>query len=173
MSCRRSRPSRWGPPALFALVLALGAQTLGCFDPIHADAVAELGGEAQGVRTGPNHRPGQPCLVCHGGDGPGPDFEMAGTVYETRAGTAAAAGVTVRLTDAKGIPMEARTNQVGNFYIEGDRWSPTYPVRVELTRGGTPNKMETRIGRQTGCASCHQKAGSTTIAPLVYFSEAP
>lgn len=173
MNRRPSRPSPWGSPALLAALLALAAPTLACFDPVHDDAVAALGDEAQGVRRGPNHRPGQPCLVCHGGDGPGPDFEMAGTVYETRAGTAAAAGVTVRLTDAKGSATQVSTNSVGNFYIEGSRWSPTYPVRVELAGGGKTQKMESRIGRQTSCASCHEKQGSTTMAPVVYMSEGP
>jgi len=112
------------------------------------------------VRPGPNHRPGQDCLTCHGGDGPGsPDFSIAGTIYSARNVLEPLAGASVVLTDAKGSTRSAVTNEVGNFYIAADRWSPSYPLFVELDdpradEGGV-KKMATRIGRYGGCAFCH------------------
>ena len=48
------------------IAIALGA----CVDETHELQVQALGGEAPGVPKGPLHRPGQPCLVCHGEAGP-------------------------------------------------------------------------------------------------------
>ena len=82
-------------PFIIGLVALLLAQALvGCsvvedvLDPVHARQVAALGGDPSGQRNGPTHRPGQPCLVCHGGLGPGgPDLSVGGTIYESMADT--------------------------------------------------------------------------------------
>lgn len=137
------------------LLLCLGLAA--CPNPNHADAVDALGDEANGVGPGPNHRPGQPCLTCHGGSGPGPDFVIGGTIYAVRNGTQALSGVQVSITDANGSPAPSRlvSNSVGNFYLESERWSPTYPLAVSLTYDGQTKKMNSLIGRNGGCAFCH------------------
>ena len=56
-----------------------------CGDPVHDARVAALGDERPGVPAGPNHRPGQPCLACHGGDGPS-DVELAVAAYNAGPG---------------------------------------------------------------------------------------
>ena len=63
------------------LLIAAGA-VFACGDPTHDRAVEVLGGEAPGVPEGPLHRPGQPCVTCHGDSGPASgEFSLAGTVY--------------------------------------------------------------------------------------------
>jgi hypothetical protein len=144
-----------------------------CADPQHTDSVDALGPEAQGVREGPQHRPGQPCTVCHGGDGPGdPEFVAAGTVYDRRGSFNGLEDVTVVLRDINGSTFSTRTNDVGNFYVEASRWAPTFPIFVELQFGGLTKKMDTRIGRDGGCGKCHQKNGDTSHNPAVYLKEA-
>jgi hypothetical protein len=132
----------------FSVALALASA---CGDPTHDDAVAALGPEAPGVSPGPTHRPGQPCLTCHGGLGPaGQQFSIGGTAYENQRlpapdGAAAPAspplvGATVQLSDSSGLtdasdgasPASATrtttTNSVGNFFILESDWAPTFPV---------------------------------------------
>jgi hypothetical protein len=145
------RPSRF-----IAVLVPLLATVASCFNPVHSEAVDALGGEASGVRPGPTHRPGQPCLTCHGGDGPGsPDFVFAGTVFTKRNVNTGAPNVTVTLTDAYGNKHAALTNSVGNFYLTS--WSPTYPVSVSLSSKDVANPpvMHSAIGRNGSCAFCH------------------
>ena len=60
-------------------------------NPVHDNEVAALGPEDPSVPPGPDHRPGQPCLVCHGGSGPASaQFAVGGTVYAAQIGTRAA-----------------------------------------------------------------------------------
>lgn len=138
--------------------LVVATATASCFDPVHSDAVDELGGETAGVPTGETHRPGQPCTTCHGGSGPAsPELSVAGTIYDSRNSPTALSGVSIVLTDSS-QPPQTRTevsNAAGNFYIEQDRWSPTFPLFVTLKFNGEEKKMLTRIGRNGGCAFCH------------------
>ena len=135
-----------------------------CANPVRADAVAALGDEAPGVSPGPEHRPGQPCLTCHGGDGPGPDFAIAGTIFETRGSDKPLKGVAVTLTDANRDTRQPVSNTVGNFYLRAAEWSPTFPVFVSLTYADPATgknvsiDMLTRLGGNGGCASCHHGA---------------
>jgi hypothetical protein len=166
--------------SLLAAALLL-ATLASCMNPVHSDAVTALGDEAPGVRRGPTHRPGQPCLTCHGGDGPGePDFELAGTVYEMdgqgRPDTSRGApGVTVALVDAQGNRYATETNSAGNFYVQEGRFSPVYPVYVTLERAGrVASTMKTRIGRRGSCADCHRgQDGRKDLAPAVFVEIAP
>jgi hypothetical protein len=144
--------------ALIATLLALGA----C-DPVHDDAVAALGPEAAGVRRGPLHRPGQPCILCHDGEIGDPQrFTVAGTVYETPSHLVAAAGISVVLIDANASQTELQVNAAGNFYATPGQYDPTFPVQVFLrVAGGQSVRMQTLIeGNGTvlpngSCASCH------------------
>jgi hypothetical protein len=118
--------------------MALACFVVGaCGDPVHGAEVDALGPEAAGVPRGPTQRPGQPCLTCHGGLGPGdPTFVTAGTVYVLAyaAGLAKTplVGGTVQLVDANGSTFAATTNSVGSFYVTTDQWSPVFPL------GGRP-----------------------------------
>ncbi len=153
-----------------SLLLFFVALGMGCIDPVHADAVDALGPEAAGVRQGPTHRPGQPCLTCHGGDGPGePDMSVGGTVYAVRGGSTALPGVTVRLTDAKGSQWSSVSNSVGNFYVFKEEWDPVFPLTVALRYGDESAEMRTPIGRDGGCATCHRGTGDARRMPAVYL----
>jgi hypothetical protein len=155
------------------VLLLLAAVSASCLDPVHSDAVDALGPEASGVREGPTHRPGQPCLTCHGGDGPGPDFAAAGTVYETRDGTVPLPNVAVLLRDSSGTTRTAVTNSAGNFYLTAGEWTPAYPMFAELHDGDLVKAMETRIGRNGGCAECHRVGGQTKMPPVYMKETAP
>ena len=153
-----------------AWVLTLCALAAACMDPIHSDAVAALGGETSGVRKGPEHRPSQPCLVCHGADGPGsPEWSIAGTAYTTRGGTDALSGATVVLTEPDGSEHRLPTNQAGNFYIDARRWQPTYPLRARLESGSEKVEMQSLINGPTSCATCHRGSGGPRSVPPIYL----
>ncbi len=160
--------------ALLAAALAAIALTVGAScDPVHSDAVADLGPEASGVGPGPTHRPGQPCLVCHGGSGPGsPQWAVAGTAYQSEEGDTPLVGGTVTITDATGSERALGTNQVGNFYISTDDWDPVYPLHVVLSSGEQTIEMSSRINGNGSCANCHLgHTGQSTYdqVPAVYL----
>ncbi len=168
----------------FSLSVALATSTSSCFDPVHSKAVEELGPEVDGIPRGRFHRAGQPCTTCHGGSGPGaPPFSVAGTIYQTRSSRNVMQDVAVTITDSSN-PPETRvrlTNEAGNFYIEEDSWSPTFPLFVSLSHKDVkePTRMLTRIGGSGGCAVCHYAAlddptvgnNSPLHMPPVYMSE--
>jgi hypothetical protein len=155
-------------PLIPLVLLGLAA----CPNPNHTDAVADLGDEAAGVREGPEHRPGQPCLTCHGGSGPGPDFVIGGTVYATRNGTQALSDVSVVLTDADKTVKTLTSNRAGNFYLPSEQWTPTYPISVSLRMTGVTKNMNSLIGRNGGCAFCHYGADNqANHMPPVFMSD--
>lgn len=152
-----------------ALLFVILSQT-SCIDPAHDAAVDALGGEAAGVRRGPTHRPGQPCLTCHGGSGPGePDMVVGGTIHAARGGSAPLEGVTITLTDATGAQRSSVSNAVGNFYVFASEWSPVFPLSVTLSYGDERAEMTTPIGRDGSCASCHRGAGDRFHMPAVFM----
>ena len=110
-----------------------------CVDATHDAQVQALGGEAPGVPPGPKHRPGQPCLLCHGEAGPASGlFSVAGTVYETQGQTAPAVGADVTLLDDRGQMAKAGTNGAGNFFLTPSSFSPIFPVNVSVQQGMSP-----------------------------------
>jgi len=122
----------------------------GCGDPVHDAEVAALGPEAPGVSPGPTHRPGQPCLTCHGGQGPaGQTFVTAGTVFESQYTPSVPLlkdytpvnGGLVHLVDANGNGFDAKTNSVGNFYVTTDQWNPAFPLGA-LSEDAGPSPSE-------------------------------
>ena len=69
---RSLRPARAlrGPLDCVGLAFSAAASALAaCVDESHELQVQALGAEVPGVPMGPLHRPGQPCLVCHGDQG--------------------------------------------------------------------------------------------------------
>jgi hypothetical protein len=137
-------------------------------DPVRDDAVRDLGGEARGIPVGPEHRPGQPCLVCHDGSRATPAMSVAGTVYGALDSPAPLAGVGVTLTDASGAIRTASTNGAGNFYIEASSWEPTFPLRVVIDYGQITAPMSTIVGRDGSCASCHYDPPSRISVGRLY-----
>jgi hypothetical protein len=157
---------------LFVIAIAAVAA---CGDPVQSNAVDALGGEKDGVSPGPTHRPGQPCLICHGSSGPATaQFSIGGTVYLIKGQTDPAPDVTVKITDSRGQTRTTTTNKVGNFYIRTSDWDPLPPHTVELDyTGGYVNNMGTKVGRDGSCAGCHfGKPGPNTPGP-VYLATDP
>jgi hypothetical protein len=181
-------------PFFTGVFVATWLAAASCVDPVHQSEVNALGPEAAGVSPGPTHRPGQPCLTCHGGSGPGdPTFVTAGTVYlnSYTAGTTSYAplvGGDVHLVDARGLTYDATTNAAGNFYVTTDDWSPTFPlgntpvdsgiaaqpldISVAATMGGTDTTPMTtaieRGGVYASCAYCHFDPPGPTSPGHVY-----
>ena len=139
-----------------ALLVSLAPLSLLACNPVVADQVSALGPEAAGVRTGPLHRPGQPCTLCHDGAiGDPPAFSVAGTVFQSAIGTVGQANVKVTITGADGQVFAATTNSAGNFYLTPAQAQPKYPTRVSLGAGGTTVTMQSHIGWAGACGSCH------------------
>ncbi len=165
---------------LAALAALLTLASLGgiaaCFDPVQQRAVEDLGDETNGIRPGPRHRAGQPCLVCHNGQGVGgpPHFSFGGTVYAQEGSTQGAQGVVVTLTDAKKKTVTRTTNDVGNFYVQFGEFDPAYPVKVKIAQGSAQQEMESVIGGNGSCAECHKgTAGTNESMPGIYLKAAP
>ena len=139
------------------LVTMLGSLLwlLAC-DPVQNHAITALGGEASGVRPGPLHRPGQPCLLCHDGAfGDPEEFSVAGTVFVDRIDKQAARGADVMIKTADGTSRTFQTNAAGNFYVSAQNWKPAYPLQVSVSFESQMVSMTSNIGRDGACASCH------------------
>lgn len=131
-------------------------------DPVHDDAVSALGNDPTGMPNGPTHRAGQPCLVCHGGSGPGsPQFSVGGTVYAVQGQSDPLVNGTVHLTDAAGTTYAIPTNTVGNFYATTAEWKPVAPIHVSVTLDNDEADMISHVGRDGSCADCH----TATVGP--------
>jgi hypothetical protein len=124
------------------------------------------------------HRPGQPCLVCHSADyHPGDAvFVLAGTIYQrvTDPDDQGVAGAEVNFIDSDGFQFAAITNSVGNFMVEVDPAlseprqlergrlriprAPTFPLTVAVIKDGIDRSMESSIWREGSCAGCHRSA---------------
>jgi hypothetical protein len=160
---------------VYLATVAMGPVLATCVDATHDQQVQALGGEVAGVPPGPDHRPGQPCLVCHGGQGPASSqFTVAGTVYAVYQQSEPAVGATVQIEDITGAVFSSRTNEVGNFYIAPQQWQPTYPTgEIQVSLGSASQKMMTHVGRDGSCCSCHQNPASSMSPGSIYVSIAP
>jgi hypothetical protein len=156
-----------------ALLLLLTPLALGCQDPVHSDRVAMLGGEVEGLRRGPLHRPGQPCTYCHGGQGPARAvFDLAGTVFQYPSGdTRGIGGVSVDLIDRYARIVSIDSNETGNFYFSAGQLDLEFPLKARITAGGTQMIMNTPIFRARSCAECHSGQGPHSVSRI--YLEAP
>jgi hypothetical protein len=108
-------------------------------------------------------RPGEACIACHATNG-GPDFSIAGTVYPTGHepnDCNGKGGVTVVITDAKGVAHNLTVNSVGNFTFTGSLPTP-YTAKVTNSAGGT--RMMAAAQTVGDCNTCHTEKG-TNAAP--------
>lgn len=138
---------------------------LGCGDPVHEDAVSSLGPEVNGVGPGPMHRPGQPCLTCHGGKGPGePEFALGGTVFDGVDSNRPVPNALVRVLGADSRVLELRTNCAGNFWIDSSGFSLAFPAGAAVTTDRSERVMLTAMHRSGACADCH-KAEPSSVSP--------
>ena len=159
--------------ACSCLLLALPVAALGgCSDPVVGDAIAALGPEIEGVPEGPLHRPGQPCNLCHDG-GEARVFALAGTVFATSDSLVAAPANEVRLVDSLGATFTATTNCAGNFFVLPEDFFPKYPVWVTVARGEAEIEMESPIGGEGACASCHEDPVGPGAVGHVYGIPSP
>jgi hypothetical protein len=140
---------------VFVATLAGGA-ALACADPVHDAEVESLGPERAGVPKGPEHRPGQPCLACHGGEGPA-SFEMsvAGTVFAHPDGDAPVASAVVKVADANGRTFSTPSNCVGNFWIPKRLFEPAFPATCAVLAGNYTPVMQSLVNRTGSCNECH------------------
>jgi hypothetical protein len=159
-----------------SVLLPLVAVVAACdTDPVHTDAVNALGPEVAGIPQGEYHRAGQPCVLCHGPEGPAKtQFSVGGTVFFGPAQTEPPIGVgnvTVLLEDDSQSQFQVTTNCVGNFYIKPGDWPghPEYPMLVTIQ--GQPEgtnlqiSMQSHIGRDGSCGDCHQAPPPTYNSP--------
>ncbi len=147
------------------LAFAFAFASTACGNRAVDERIAALGDEKQGVPVGEFHRPGQPCLLCHGEYlREEPVMVVAGTVYAfpTTDKPLPVKGVTVKLTDSFGETYESGTNCAGNFFVTEAQWKPSFPLRAEMeypvpgSLGSTKRVvMSTRISRDGSCAGCH------------------
>jgi hypothetical protein len=156
---------------LHAALLATPAALVACVDATHDEKVQALGGEAPGVSPGPDHRPGQPCLVCHGSEGPAQSsFSVAGTVYAVDKQSAPAVGGQVQIEDINGVVFLSPTNAAGNFYVLTSQWQPAFPIQMQVSLGPLSTQMLTYVGREGSCAACHQSSLSPASPGPVYVA---
>ena len=152
-----------------ALSLAAVAALAAC-DPVQDQKTASLGDEAPGVRKGPTHRPGQPCTWCHDGalfDPPA--FSVAGTVFESPSKLVGVSGATVTMTDSAGKSYQTTSNEVGNFYVTPDQWTPHFPIPTTVIEYSQRKiTMYSEISWSSSCAECHGlTAGPSSPGPVV------
>jgi len=164
-----------------------------CGDPARSDAIDKLGDEAPGVPAGPLHRPGQPCVLCHDGNGPGSMvLAFGGTVYQSFETKVPMVGAIVHFRDSIGKDYRTATNCAGNFFIADGDYEPNWPVFVKVEYALTVNlptgpltqllapamtsPMYETDGstvsglRDRSCANCHSDPASTTSVGHVYVA---
>jgi hypothetical protein len=152
---------------LFAALCAPFA--LSCTDPVRDRQIERLGEERDGVPQGPEHRPGQPCVLCHSEGGPASDkpFVIAGTVFESNAAdSAGASGIRVYFVDASNAQRTYVTNAAGNFYIPEAEWKDlTYPFKTGIKQGTSkPIEMMSTVNREGSCNFCHKPTPGSPLS---------
>ena len=158
--------------AILVGTLLVGA-LVGCGDPVHDNAVAALGPEAPGVPKGPLHRPGQPCVLCHGPQGSATTFLLAGTVYISADSRMPIENVTVNVTDSASHKATATSNCAGNFFVTPAGFTPDAPLWVTLGQGDVFRQMDTAIYREGSCAACHHDPKGPAAVGHVFLIDDP
>jgi mono/diheme cytochrome c family protein len=123
-----------------------------------ASALKWTGGNAES----PLMHPGGDCIACHAKEGDGPNYEVAGTVYQALAESTdcyGLEGITVELTDAEGTVHTMTTNASGNFFAKSGKSSIVMPYTARLVMGDKEAKMVTPQSI-ANCAECHTAKGA-------------
>jgi hypothetical protein len=168
-----SRERRWAHAVNGAILFCALTLFCACVDPVRDGAIEKLGPEKGGVPPGPEHRPGQPCLLCHSDDGEAGAFTIAGTVYLDLSSNTPVDNVQVTAFDSKGMSFTATTNCAGNFFVRPQEFAPTFPIWLEMQGGETFRSMESQSYREGSCAACHtSEVGPSSPGP-VYLLEDP
>jgi hypothetical protein len=144
-----------------------------CADPARDRAIEALGPEAPGVKEGPLHRPGQPCVLCHDDAGNAPPFSVAGTVYIEADSLRPIEDVTVNLIDALGGTFSATTNCAGNFFVRPREYSLDGPIWITMQREEVFREMDTPVYRDGSCAGCHGDPIGPASAGHVFLIDDP
>ncbi|MEZ4302385.1 MAG: hypothetical protein R3B70_46085 [Polyangiaceae bacterium] len=139
----------------FAGGVLLAVALLSCrYDPVPQEVIDSLGPEVGSASD--THRPGEPCVLCHGSyGGVSPQMVIGGTAFTTDddGNIIGADAVEVTVFDSSGGSRKACTNSAGNFYLEKDEWKEiAFPLTV---RAGS-RRMRSLIGRDGSCGSCHK-----------------
>ncbi len=150
-------------------IVAFACTFMSCTDPVRDQRIAALGGEDPAVPTGPLHRPGQPCVLCHSTGGPASNapFAIGGTMFETNGVDAnGAAGVQVLFVDSNSAMRRSDTNEVGNFFIPEAQWSDlAFPFKVGLlSKDGKHVPMNSTVNREGSCNFCHRPVPGSKLA---------
>jgi hypothetical protein len=154
-----------GSRTSLALAFALTSAALSCrYDPVPQELIDGLGEEVG--EPSELHRAGQPCVACHSTyEGAKPAMALGGTIYyQNSAGQILPApNVLVRVTDSRNTERKACTNEVGNFWVDRDKWEDiTFPLEVRA--GG--RRMQSIVGREGSCAACHTLPTEASLDPI-------
>lgn len=177
------------------LALVVLPSLAGCLWQSPEDAERDALGPETGPEEGPLHRPGQPCLVCHGeGYNPGEAvFDVAGTVYMRADDPVGLGGALVTIVDDSGHSLTVTTNRAGNFMVgrgggededegedeRGDEgegavrpsFDLDFPLRVSVTYREHEQVMRSAIHREGSCAACHGVEPGATSVGKIYLVE--
>lgn len=98
-----------------------------------------------------HHNPGLNCMTCHDGNTAGaPKYTVAGTLYDSIAGTNPVAGATIQVTQGA-TKVNIPTMANGNFYLEA---AVTFPFQTRAT--GCPDTVPMLGAVQAAGGSCNQ-----------------
>lgn len=108
---------------------------------------------------------GHACLTCHDGTGKGgaPAFLFAGTVYEDKAATKAAAKVEVRMVGADGKGLSSYTDINGNFFFRASAGVMTVPATAGARTATITRSMVSKIN-DANCNQCHAAGSRISLA---------
>lgn len=178
---KRPRPSLLLAPAALVGVGMVSFFAACTTNPVPDAAIDALGDEVGD--PGPDHRPGQPCVLCHSKGGPASDdpFAVGGTVFHDPKSAQGVAGVNILFVDSNGAAPknDVVTSQSGNFFVRTSDWDPSFPLFVNIYNpaDGTKRVMNSHIGREPSCANCHRdafdKAQALYSVGHVYMYSAP
>lgn len=111
--------------------------------------------------------PGGDCIQCHGEQGVGPTYEVAGTVYANLTeedDCAGLEGAVIEITDADQRVFRMTTNAAGNFFMSPEEAQDIrYPARVKAIYDGRENPMLGLLP-YGNCTDCHTRNGNWTAA---------
>lgn len=159
-------PARFS--AAFALLLAIGLTSLlGCENEgasTTTNASCTSGQQWNGGTSGSDlMTPGQDCIACHTAQGEGPQYGIAGTLFDKideANDCMGPAGAEVVLTGKDGKEFILKSNSAGNFFLDKAQSAALkLPYKVKVRRG---DKVREMISAQSAgsCNSCHTKAGA-------------